>query len=180
MSLENIEALMKEVGPLIEQIESVDQLEGNEWEVVIEGGLGLVVSYSEDARKLTFSTNLGMPDADARIASEGVKAGLRRNTDEAIERGLFGVPTFVLGDDLFWGFDAIDFLLDALDDPQWLSSPSMRAVSSNSGATKWVRWAWGSAAANSASKVSTWISAVCSSAICMDRIRPGAGFSRKS
>lgn len=49
---------------------------------------------------------LGVPDATARIAQPSVKDELRRNTDEAIARGVFGVPTLALGDELFWGADA--------------------------------------------------------------------------
>lgn len=36
------------------------------------------------------------------------------NTDAAIERGVFGVPTFVIGDELFWGQDRLDFVARAL------------------------------------------------------------------
>jgi 2-hydroxychromene-2-carboxylate isomerase len=49
---------------------------------------------------------LGVPDAEARIATPEVKDALRRNTDEAISRGVFGVPTLVIGAELFWGADA--------------------------------------------------------------------------
>ena len=49
---------------------------------------------------------LGAHDADARIASAEVKDELRRNTDEAIARGVFGVPTLAIGNELFWGSDA--------------------------------------------------------------------------
>jgi 2-hydroxychromene-2-carboxylate isomerase len=55
---------------------------------------------------------LGVPDADARIASPAVKDELRRNTDEAIARGVFGVPTLALGDELFWGADATAMAVD--------------------------------------------------------------------
>ena len=37
--------------------------------------------------------DLRLPDAERRIADPEVKAALRRNTDEAIARGVFGVPT---------------------------------------------------------------------------------------
>ena len=50
--------------------------------------------------------DLGVADADARIADPEVKDALRRNTDEAIARGVFGVPTLAIGDELFWGADA--------------------------------------------------------------------------
>jgi 2-hydroxychromene-2-carboxylate isomerase len=49
---------------------------------------------------------LGLVDADVRIASREVKDELRRNTDEAIARGVFGVPTLAIVNELFWGADA--------------------------------------------------------------------------
>jgi len=56
--------------------------------------------------------DLGMPDAATRIAGQEVKDELRRNTDEAIARGVFGVPTLALGDALFWGADATAMAAD--------------------------------------------------------------------
>ena len=52
------------------------------------------------------ASDMGMPDAEARLSDPEVKAALRRNTDEAIARGVFGVPTLAVGDELFWGVDA--------------------------------------------------------------------------
>lgn len=57
-------------------------------------------------------SGLGVRDAEARIAAPDVKAELRRNTDEAIERGVFGVPTLMVGDELFWGADATAMAAD--------------------------------------------------------------------
>ena len=51
-------------------------------------------------------------------ASE-VKAQLKAHGDEAIARGLFGVPTFAVDDKLFWGFDAQPMLRDYLDAGPW-------------------------------------------------------------
>ncbi len=51
-------------------------------------------------------SELDIPDAQARIDSAEVKVALRRNTDEALARGVFGVPTLAIGDELFWGADA--------------------------------------------------------------------------
>lgn len=42
--------------------------------------------------------------------SEVVKAQLKVNTDEAIATGVFGVPTFEVDGELFWGFDALPML----------------------------------------------------------------------
>jgi len=63
---------------------------------------------------------LGVADIDAAIHSADAKAKLRANTDEAIVRGVFGVPTFYLigaKSPLFWGDDVTDMLIDYLRDP---------------------------------------------------------------
>lgn len=48
----------------------------------------------------------------AAAASDPVKQQLRANTDDATKRGIFGAPSFTVGDELFWGHDR---MLDALD-----------------------------------------------------------------
>jgi len=60
---------------------------------------------------------LGIKDARAALADEAVKAELRANTDEAIGKGVFGVPTFVIGNMIFWGQDSLDMMLDYLSNP---------------------------------------------------------------
>ena len=72
---------------------------------------------------------LNVTDIDQRIAASAVKDELRRNCDEAIKRGVFGVPTFVVDNEIFWGFDAFDFLLDYLNDPTVLNNDEMRRIS---------------------------------------------------
>jgi 2-hydroxychromene-2-carboxylate isomerase len=57
-------------------------------------------------------SELHLPDAQERIESPEVKAALRRNTDEAIAKGVFGVPTLAIGDELFWGADATAMAAD--------------------------------------------------------------------
>jgi 2-hydroxychromene-2-carboxylate isomerase len=47
-----------------------------------------------------------------RAESAEIKATLRQQTEEAQRRGLFGAPSVVVGDELFWGNDRIE---DALD-----------------------------------------------------------------
>ena len=53
--------------------------------------------------------------------SEAVKAELRANTDAAIARGLFGVPTCAVDDKLFWGLDALPMLRAYLEGNDWFS-----------------------------------------------------------
>lgn len=54
------------------------------------------------------------PNAIAKAASsDGVKRRLREATDEAAERGVFGVPSVVVGDEVFWGDDRLEDAVDA-------------------------------------------------------------------
>ena len=57
---------------------------------------------------------LGVPGAEVLSASEGVKSALRENGEAAIAAGVFGVPTFVVDENLFWGLDATAMLHDYL------------------------------------------------------------------
>jgi len=43
-----------------------------------------------------------------RALSDENKQALRRQSDEAIARGIFGAPSFFAGDELFWGNDRLD------------------------------------------------------------------------
>ena len=52
-------------------------------------------------------------DADAfaaGITQADIKDALKTNTDEAIARGAFGVPSFFVGDDMYFGNDRLDLL----------------------------------------------------------------------
>jgi 2-hydroxychromene-2-carboxylate isomerase len=71
---------------------------------------------------------LGVQDADARIALPRVKDALTQNGQAAIARGIYGVPTFDTGTELFWGLDATDMLLDYLADPAMFNDPEMRRI----------------------------------------------------
>ena len=49
------------------------------------------------------------PNAIAKAAaSAAVKARLREATDRAGDRGVFGVPAVVVGDEVFWGDDRLE------------------------------------------------------------------------
>ena len=82
---------------------------------------------SDDGWK-RLTRRIGLEDADARIASPEVKAGLRRNGEEALAAGVFGVPTLVVDGRLFWGFDATAMALDYLRDPARFESGEMKRL----------------------------------------------------
>lgn len=50
----------------------------------------------------------------ARIDAPDVVAQLEANTDEAVERGVFGSPTIFVGDAMFFGNDRLDFVREEL------------------------------------------------------------------
>jgi len=64
------------------------------------------------------AAKLGIADVAASIDSHTVKAALRDNTNEAIARGVFGVPTFYYANEIFWGDDATPMFAAFLADPE--------------------------------------------------------------
>jgi len=48
------------------------------------------------------------------IDEQSTKDELRRATEIAVERGVFGAPTFFVGDEMFWGNDRLDWVERAL------------------------------------------------------------------
>ena len=83
------------------------------------------------------TNDLGLANADARIAEPEVKAMLRRYTDEAIALGVFGVPTLALRGELFWGEDATQMVADyAAAGCRWTDPEYARAATLPIGASR--------------------------------------------
>jgi 2-hydroxychromene-2-carboxylate isomerase len=82
---------------------------------------------------------LGIADASARIADADVKDALRRETDAAIARNVFGVPTLAIAGELFWGLDATDMALEyahagaRYDDPEYARVAVLPIAAARSG-----------------------------------------------
>jgi 2-hydroxychromene-2-carboxylate isomerase len=66
----------------------------------------------------------------ADLGREDVKNMLRKNTEEAAARGVFGVPSFVADGEVFWGADAIEFLNAFLADTSAIHNKEMQRVDS--------------------------------------------------
>ncbi len=71
---------------------------------------------SDAARLQTITAQLAPKRASS---SDEVKAQLKANTDEAIDRGVFGVPMFEVDGKLFWGVDALPMLRAYLLGDAW-------------------------------------------------------------
>jgi 2-hydroxychromene-2-carboxylate isomerase len=44
------------------------------------------------------------------------RRALKQNIKEAVSFGVFGVPSFVVGDALYWGLDSVEFLKNEIED----------------------------------------------------------------
>jgi 2-hydroxychromene-2-carboxylate isomerase len=93
--------------------------------------LGCFMPYVEAVMAAMWEKGANMGDADivrATLEEAGldsavillkaddaeVKAELVANTEKAAERGAFGVPTFFVGDEIFWGKERLSQVADAL------------------------------------------------------------------
>ena len=74
------------------------------------------------------AAQLSVADPQAALADPAIKQRLRDNTSWACSRGVFGVPTLVIGEELFWGHDAVDMALDYLRQPQTFADPDMQVI----------------------------------------------------
>jgi 2-hydroxychromene-2-carboxylate isomerase len=87
--------------------------------------IGRTVSFSQAAFRQAFAAgrDLSEPDnvyiaaasselhprsLEIAIARDAIKGRLREATDDAGDRGVFGVPTVRIGDEVFWGDDQLE------------------------------------------------------------------------
>ena len=68
--------------------------------------------------------------SEEALSGDEIKGQLRKNTEEAAARGVFGVPSFVIDGEVFWGADAIGFLKAFLADPAVVRNAEMRRLES--------------------------------------------------
>ena len=66
------------------------------------------------------------------VDSSEVKALLKANTEEAIAQGVFGVPTFLVDDKVFWGLDALPMMRQYLDNDPWFTAERWQSVEKTS------------------------------------------------
>jgi 2-hydroxychromene-2-carboxylate isomerase len=97
-------------------------------DAVFDAAFGAGRDISDPAVLEEIGRALGLADVAAAISQPEVKLQLRANTDAAIARGVFGVPTTVVGEELFWGEDMTAMLADYIDDPALFGTPEMQRL----------------------------------------------------
>lgn len=83
-------------------------------------------STPEGLRQL--GMELGVSEPEAAAAAATAKDSLRANTAEAVARGVWGVPTFDVDGQLFWGADSSPMMLDYLRHPDLFDTPEMKRL----------------------------------------------------
>ena len=63
-----------------------------------------------------------------QLDAEVAKLQLKKNTDAAIAKGVFGVPAFEVDDKIFWGLDSLPMLRGYLMADPWFSGPAWESV----------------------------------------------------
>lgn len=73
-------------------------------------------------------SELGVTADNAGMNTPAVKEQLKQNTADAAAAGVFGVPTVVVDDRLFWGADSLPMLRAYLRGDPSFDSPQMKAA----------------------------------------------------
>jgi 2-hydroxychromene-2-carboxylate isomerase len=75
---------------------------------------GVNLGDNEALARALANAGLDAPAILQATQTDTVKARLKANCDEALARGAFGMPTFFVGDEMFFGNDRLDFVDAAL------------------------------------------------------------------
>tara|TARA_Y100000992_G_C21268015_1_gene495049 strand:- start:661 stop:1248 length:588 start_codon:yes stop_codon:yes gene_type:complete len=73
---------------------------------------GLNMNDDSIIQKVLKNLNVNPKTFFLRSSSSSIKDLLRKRTTEAYEKGIFGAPTFVSNNKIFWGQDRIEFVLN--------------------------------------------------------------------
>ena len=73
------------------------------------------LTYENNIIQLLKTLNINHDDFFSSISKQEIKDKLKNFTNEAFEKEIFGAPTFVVNNKIFWGQDRLDFALDELN-----------------------------------------------------------------
>jgi 2-hydroxychromene-2-carboxylate isomerase len=70
------------------------------------------ISNTENVKDILKNSSIDENIYFEKIQSSKVKDELKQLTNNAFEKDIFGAPTFVVNDKIFWGQDRLDYALD--------------------------------------------------------------------
>jgi len=72
------------------------------------------IDTDETLASVAESIGIDASDFLVRLNSEPIRQQLIDSTQSALDRGVFGAPTIVVNDEMFWGKDRMEFVADEL------------------------------------------------------------------
>ena len=72
---------------------------------------GLNMNDENIVFKILKNLNVNPKTFALRATSSSIKDNLKKKTSDAYEKGVFGAPTFISNNKIFWGQDRIEFVL---------------------------------------------------------------------
>ncbi len=73
---------------------------------------GLNLNDANIIDKILKNMNINPKTFILRSTSQNIKSLLKKKTSEAHEKGIFGAPTFLVNNKIFWGQDRLNFALE--------------------------------------------------------------------
>ena len=73
------------------------------------------ISKEETIKNILSKCEIKLNDFEAGIKDQKIKDELKHLTNNAFQNDIFGAPTFVINDKLFWGQDRLEYALDELN-----------------------------------------------------------------
>jgi len=73
------------------------------------------ISKEESIKNILSKCEIKQNDFEAGIKNQKIKDELKDLTNIAFQNDIFGAPTFVVNDNLFWGQDRLEYALDELN-----------------------------------------------------------------
>ena len=73
------------------------------------------ISKEESIKNILSKCEIKQNDFEAGIKNQKIKDELKDLTNIAFQNDIFGAPTFIVNDNLFWGQDRLEYALDELD-----------------------------------------------------------------
>ena len=70
------------------------------------------LNKTENFEKILKSLKLDSNSFLIQIAEQKIKDNLKKKTEIAYEKGIFGTPSFIVNNKLFWGQDRLEFVLN--------------------------------------------------------------------
>ena len=73
------------------------------------------ISKEETIKNILSKCKINPNDFETGIKDQKIKDELKQLTNNAFQNDIFGAPTFVINDNLFWGQDRLEYALDELN-----------------------------------------------------------------